>query len=181
MKRMLRRSLQVAGSCALVFSIGACVDQATAKPAANRSSSQAKQSQILRGREVVIQHDCGGCHGGGSDPSAEGMAGGRDGARPGLQDRTVRCGSWCATLLQHPSSQSHAGQCERDWAGSASARSSTRCDMDCVPVRRRTWRLPASPPGREISPRILTTSRRRCRGWRGDTCPTRISGRSRHT
>jgi mono/diheme cytochrome c family protein len=27
---------------------------------------------VLRGREVVIQHDCGGCHGGGSDPKAEG-------------------------------------------------------------------------------------------------------------
>lgn len=79
MKRMLRRSLQVAGSCALVFSIAACVDQATAKPAANRSSSQAKQSQILRGREVVIQHDCGGCHGGGSDPSAKGWLAGEMG------------------------------------------------------------------------------------------------------
>jgi mono/diheme cytochrome c family protein len=37
---------------------------------------QNKAAQIARGREVVIEHDCGGCHGGGSDPSAKGWLAG---------------------------------------------------------------------------------------------------------
>jgi hypothetical protein len=79
MRRMLNGALWLAGSCALVLSIGACVDQATAKPAVN-TLGQAKQAQILRGRQMVIEHDCGGCHGpggnGGADPSAKGWLAG---------------------------------------------------------------------------------------------------------
>lgn len=40
------------------------------------SEKQQKAAQIARGRDVVIQHDCGGCHGGGSDPSAKGWLAG---------------------------------------------------------------------------------------------------------
>jgi mono/diheme cytochrome c family protein len=36
-------------------------------------SAQDKAAQIARGRQMVIQTDCGGCHGGGSDPSAAGF------------------------------------------------------------------------------------------------------------
>ena len=42
-------------------------------------AGQAQQDQIARGRFVVITHDCGGCHGGGSNPAATGwLAGVRD-------------------------------------------------------------------------------------------------------
>jgi mono/diheme cytochrome c family protein len=42
-------------------------------------TGQAQQDQIARGRYVVITHDCGGCHAGGSDPAAKGwLAGMRD-------------------------------------------------------------------------------------------------------
>jgi mono/diheme cytochrome c family protein len=40
---------------------------------------QDKAAQIARGRLVVIQTDCGGCHGGGSDPSAKGYLAGSTG------------------------------------------------------------------------------------------------------
>jgi len=30
-------------------------------------------AEVMRGRQLVIDHDCGGCHGGGSDPGAEGF------------------------------------------------------------------------------------------------------------
>ncbi len=37
------------------------------------------RAQVLRGRQVAIQHDCGGCHGGGSSPAADGwLVGVRD-------------------------------------------------------------------------------------------------------
>ena len=39
-------------------------------------AKQDKAAQIARGRQVVIQTDCGGCHGGGSDPSAKGWLAG---------------------------------------------------------------------------------------------------------
>jgi mono/diheme cytochrome c family protein len=42
-------------------------------------TDQAREDQIARGRFVVITHDCGGCHGGGSNPAAAGwLAGMRD-------------------------------------------------------------------------------------------------------
>ena len=33
-------------------------------------------ARILRGRQVVLQHDCGGCHGGSSNPAAQGFLAG---------------------------------------------------------------------------------------------------------
>ena len=39
-------------------------------------AKQDKAMQIARGRQVVIQQDCGGCHGGGSDPSTKGWLAG---------------------------------------------------------------------------------------------------------
>jgi mono/diheme cytochrome c family protein len=42
-------------------------------------TGQAQQDQIARGRFIVISHDCGGCHGGGSNPAATGyLVGMRD-------------------------------------------------------------------------------------------------------
>jgi hypothetical protein len=40
--------------------------------ARSKASAAALQDQMLRGRFLVISHDCGGCHGGGSDPNATG-------------------------------------------------------------------------------------------------------------
>lgn len=43
---------------------------AAAYPTANETSTS--DAQILLGRDMVITHDCGGCHGGGPDPAAKG-------------------------------------------------------------------------------------------------------------
>ena len=43
------------------------------------SASLAADEQVMRGRGLVIEHACGDCHGGGSNPSAEGwLVGARD-------------------------------------------------------------------------------------------------------
>jgi mono/diheme cytochrome c family protein len=49
---------------------------AAAYPTANEQVAEGSQEQIARGRFVVISHDCGGCHGGGSDPTAKGWLAG---------------------------------------------------------------------------------------------------------
>jgi len=49
----------------------------------SRRSATALQEQVARGRFLVISHDCGGCHGGGSDPAATGWI---DGVRDTLQE-----------------------------------------------------------------------------------------------
>ena len=44
-------------------------------PTANErmpAEGEADLEQVLKGRLAVIQHDCGGCHGGGANPAAEG-------------------------------------------------------------------------------------------------------------
>lgn len=40
------------------------------------SSSSAGQMQVLLGRKLVIDHACGGCHGGGGNPAAKGWLAG---------------------------------------------------------------------------------------------------------
>ena len=47
--------------------------------AGDASASPAADAQVLRGRALVISHACGDCHGGGSNPGAEGwLVGARD-------------------------------------------------------------------------------------------------------
>src|SRR5690349_21456135 len=46
---------------------------ATQKPAA---PAAAAQDPVLRGRQLVIDHACGECHGGGDDPAAPGWLAG---------------------------------------------------------------------------------------------------------
>lgn len=41
--------------------------------------------QVLRGRQVVIQHDCGACHGGATNPAGEGWLAGSSPDVPGSQ------------------------------------------------------------------------------------------------
>ena len=50
---------------------------------ASRPADRAREDQIARGRFLVISHDCGGCHGGGSDPTATGWL---DGVRDSTQE-----------------------------------------------------------------------------------------------
>jgi mono/diheme cytochrome c family protein len=49
---------------------------ASAAGSSNLQTDQARQDQIAHGRFVVISHDCGGCHGGGSNPAATGFLAG---------------------------------------------------------------------------------------------------------
>ncbi|MEO6526952.1 MAG: c-type cytochrome [Gemmatimonadaceae bacterium] len=52
---------------------------AVAYPAANEVAGQGDQAKVLLGRTLVIKSDCGGCHGGGANPAAEGwLAGMKD-------------------------------------------------------------------------------------------------------
>jgi mono/diheme cytochrome c family protein len=46
-------------------------------------TDQARQDQLLRGRALVVNHACGDCHGGGSNPAAFGWL---DGARSEVLD-----------------------------------------------------------------------------------------------
>ncbi len=45
--------------------------------------AEGSQEQIVLGRQLVVSHDCGGCHGGNFDPGAAGWL---DGARSPLQE-----------------------------------------------------------------------------------------------
>ncbi|HSG50227.1 MAG TPA: hypothetical protein VLA43_20540 [Longimicrobiales bacterium] len=45
-------------------------------PAAEADELQARQESVLRGRQLVIEHGCGGCHGGFDNPAAEGWLAG---------------------------------------------------------------------------------------------------------
>jgi len=49
---------------------------------------QVDQAMVLRGRQLVIEHDCAGCHGG-VDPASDGWLTGYTGKMPGLQDFQV--------------------------------------------------------------------------------------------
>ncbi len=58
----------------ILFVIGACTAPSPSySSSGNMQSGQSRQDQITRGRFVVISHDCGGCHGGGSNPAAFGF------------------------------------------------------------------------------------------------------------
>jgi|ERR1019366_8000954 hypothetical protein len=53
----------------LLFVIAACSSQtATHNTTGTMVTGDARRAQILEGRFLVITHDCGGCHGGNSDP-----------------------------------------------------------------------------------------------------------------
>ncbi|GAC1411725.1 MAG: hypothetical protein NVSMB53_07800 [Gemmatimonadaceae bacterium] len=81
---MTRRSTESSRYLASVLGIlfvGACTAPASSSfgSSTNVQTDQARQDQILIGRAMVVSHDCGGCHGGGSNPAARGwLAGIRD-------------------------------------------------------------------------------------------------------
>ncbi len=58
----------------ILFVIGACTAPGPSySSSGNMQSGQSRQDQIARGRFLVLSHDCGGCHGGGSNPAAFGF------------------------------------------------------------------------------------------------------------
>jgi hypothetical protein len=67
----LRRSLAF---FAIPVTVGAVT--AFASGPANLDVEQVDHEQVLRGRQMVIEHGCGGCHGGLDDPAAEGWLAG---------------------------------------------------------------------------------------------------------
>lgn len=70
-----------AGALLLGLVMLAAVSRMVAPPfgAGDASATQATNDQVLRGRALVIEHACGDCHGGGSNPNADGwLAGVRD-------------------------------------------------------------------------------------------------------
>ena len=67
MKRLVSGVALVAGTAIVIVSVSGWK---------STDPTQDKAAQIARGRLVVLQADCGGCHGGGTDPSAKGFLGG---------------------------------------------------------------------------------------------------------
>lgn len=78
--RSLRATCRYAGLLLPLVVIAACTQSGTTiSSSASTSASQTTQEQLLRGRTLVINHACGDCHGGGSNPNADGwLAGYRD-------------------------------------------------------------------------------------------------------
>jgi mono/diheme cytochrome c family protein len=82
----LSRSLS---SFAVIVFLAACTAPSSSRSLAgatgssNLQTDQAREEQIAHGRFVVISHDCGGCHGGGSNPAATGWL---DGVRDTIND-----------------------------------------------------------------------------------------------
>lgn len=70
-------------SVATILVVTACTQSSAATASYTSSSAsssmhveQGSAAQIALGRHAVLSHDCGGCHGGGSDPSAKGWLAG---------------------------------------------------------------------------------------------------------
>lgn len=73
------RSLWKAAWMLPVALIAACdrpANAAASTAADSQTTAAGPTDQILLGRQLVISHDCGGCHGGGSNPAAKGWLAG---------------------------------------------------------------------------------------------------------
>lgn len=64
--RVLRAALS---SVAVLSLVGCAAQSGTAAGGAAAAGGSASRAQVLRGRQLVITHACGGCHGGGADPA----------------------------------------------------------------------------------------------------------------
>jgi hypothetical protein len=69
-------SILKVGSAALMIGLIAWVGQANATQTPKPLTGAAKKAQILEGRYLVLNHDCGGCHGGGANPADKGFLSG---------------------------------------------------------------------------------------------------------
>ena len=89
MTRRSRQSAQYISSFLLTVFLAACTAQPSSRSLAGASggsdmqTDQARQDQLLHGRALVVNHACGDCHGGGSNPAAFGWL---DGARSEVLD-----------------------------------------------------------------------------------------------
>lgn len=71
------RNARCLGSILSILFIAACSPSgASTSTGANMQVAQGSQQQVALGRYLVISHDCGGCHGGGSNPAAKGWLAG---------------------------------------------------------------------------------------------------------
>ena len=61
------------GVVPFILVLAACTKMS---PAADTQPAPGSKEQVLFGRQLVITHDCGGCHGGGSNPAAKGWLAG---------------------------------------------------------------------------------------------------------
>jgi hypothetical protein len=68
----LDRSSAIFRCLPLVLTLGACTSQTsgTANGANDMQTGNARTEQILAGRQLVLNHDCAGCHGGFPNPAS---------------------------------------------------------------------------------------------------------------
>jgi Cytochrome c. len=76
------------GSSLAILVVGACTGSAlasrpgesaagqTVQAGQSTQTAQDRREQVLRGRLLTVSHACGGCHGGGANPAAEGWLAG---------------------------------------------------------------------------------------------------------
>jgi mono/diheme cytochrome c family protein len=77
------------GPALVTIAIAACAGVVAAFADGEREtpSEPVDARQVLRGRQLVMEHACGGCHAGVLDPATDGwLAGWRDSSPPGAQD-----------------------------------------------------------------------------------------------
>ena len=74
---------------AVLVVVGCSRSGAVSSSQSERPMTQASPAQLLLGRQMVISHDCGGCHGGGTNPANAGWLAGRMG--PEQDFRIVPC------------------------------------------------------------------------------------------
>ena len=84
----------------------------SSRPRTNLQPPAAQRARVVRGRALVIDHGCGDCHGGLSDPSRKGWLGGITRSVAGVRVRALLSGSKGA-VLRRPAQEHHAGQRHR--------------------------------------------------------------------
>jgi mono/diheme cytochrome c family protein len=90
------------GSLLTAAAMSACAGQAppVPDPADLRVAPMTRSEQILLGRHLVLSRGCGDCHGGGTDPAAEGWLAGRPDADAAYQVGEYRI--WARNLTPDP-------------------------------------------------------------------------------
>jgi hypothetical protein len=69
---MIGRSSRCFASCVAVVIAGCAPAAGSSSGSSDMRVAQGSQEQILLGRQLVVSHACGDCHGGGSNPAAPG-------------------------------------------------------------------------------------------------------------
>jgi mono/diheme cytochrome c family protein len=87
MRRPSSFALRIAGVVLPILSLGAWA--AADVRGAGASPGAVSPESVARGRQLVVEHACGDCHGGGSNPAAEGWLAGARG--PGQEFKIGPC------------------------------------------------------------------------------------------